>query len=127
MKRTFAGCASRRIKHAFRPAGVDVTRTLHVGTVVVAVGGVRTFQLPRGRLRPAPTPDSSAARRTLGPQLQGRASKTILKGVSVALRTLPNPPCVIADDSLAKPACAPSAAPTGWSSEVGTQIMVEAA
>jgi AAA ATPase domain len=36
-------------------------------------------------------------------------------------------PCVIADDSLAKPACAPSAAPTGWSSEVGMQIMVEAA
>jgi hypothetical protein len=36
----------------------------------------------------------------------------MLKGVSVALRTLPNPPCVIADDSLAKPACAPSAAPT---------------
>jgi hypothetical protein len=46
---------------------------------------------------------------------------------SVALRTLAKPPCVIADDSFAKPACAPNAAPTGWSSDVGIQIIVEAA
>jgi cation diffusion facilitator CzcD-associated flavoprotein CzcO len=46
-------------------------------------------------------------------QRQGRASSTILNGVSVALRTAPNPPCMIADESLAKPACAPNAAPTG--------------
>jgi hypothetical protein len=30
-------------------------------------------------------------------------------------------------DSLAKPACAPSAAPTGWSGEVGTQTIVDPA
>ena len=32
---------------------------------------------------------------------QRRASRIMLNGVSVAVRTLPNPPCVIADDSLA--------------------------
>ena len=36
-----------------------------------------------------------------GPQPQGRASRIMLNGVSVALRTLLNPPSVIADDSFA--------------------------
>jgi len=31
----------------------------------------------------------------------------------------------MADDSLAKPACAPNAVPTGWASEVGMQIIVD--
>jgi hypothetical protein len=57
----------------------------------------------------------------------GRASRIMLNGVSVALRTSANPPSRIADDRRENPACAPSAAPTGWSSEVGTQIIVEAA
>jgi len=56
------------------------------------------------------------------PVAHARASITMLTGVSVALRTLPNPPHRIASDSFAKPACAPKAAPTGWSSEVGTQM-----
>jgi hypothetical protein len=51
----------------------------------------------------------------------------MLKGVSVVLRTWVNPPSRIADERRANPACAPNAAPTGWSSEVGTQIIVEAA
>ena len=79
--------------------------------------GDRTFRAmqvsPDQRQRPAAQPPQLLARGTLRPQPQGRASKTMLNGVSVALRTLPNPPCVIADDSLAKPACAPNAAPTG--------------
>ena len=44
---------------------------------------------------------------------QGRASNTMLNGVSAALRTRSNPPSLMTDDSFAKPACAPSAAPTG--------------
>ena len=46
-------------------------------------------------------------------RFQGRASKTMLNGVSVAFRTLRNPPSVMAAESLATPACAPNAAPTG--------------
>ena len=57
----------------------------------------------------------------------GRASMTMLNGVSAALRTLRKPPCLMASETRANPACAPRAAPTGWSSEVGTQTMVEAA
>ncbi len=47
---------------------------------------------------------SRAAALTLGvvgPQPQGRASRIMLNGVSVALRTLLNPPSVIADESFA--------------------------
>jgi hypothetical protein len=47
------------------------------------------------------------------PFAQARASRIMLNGVSAALRTRVNPPSPITDDSLAKPACAPSAAPTG--------------
>lgn len=57
----------------------------------------------------------------------GRASMTMLNGVSAALRRLRKPPSLMVSETRAKPACAPRAAPTGWSSEVGTQIMVEAA
>jgi hypothetical protein len=59
--------------------------------------------------------------------VQGRASRIMLKGVSVARRTLRKPPPVITSRSFASPACAPSAAPTSCDSEVGTQIMVEPA
>ena len=76
-----------------------------------------------GRSRPdGITPD--AAERRLP---YGRASMTMLNGVSAALRTLRKPPCLMAPETRANPACAPRAAPTGWSSEVGTQTMVEAA
>jgi hypothetical protein len=44
---------------------------------------------------------------------QRRASRIMLNGVSVALRTCPSPPSRIIDDSFPKLACAPSAAPTG--------------
>jgi hypothetical protein len=69
-----------------------------------------------------------AETRTLALDLaQGLASRIMLKGVSVAFWTWPNPPSLISEDNLAKPACAPSAAPTGWSRDVGTQIIVEPA
>ena len=51
----------------------------------------------------------------------------MLNGVSVARRTEANPPAVMTSRSFASPACAPSAAPTSCDSEVGTQIIVEAA
>ena len=57
----------------------------------------------------------------------GRASKTMLNGVSVARRMLVNPPADITSRSLASPACAPRAVPTSCASDVGTQIMVEPA
>ena len=103
----------RSVRRSSQFGGPDVSIAMQVSP---------TSANARQRNRP-----NSWRRGALRPQPQGRASKTILNGVSVALRTLPKPPCVIADESLAKPACAPSAAPTGWSSEVGMQIMVEAA
>jgi hypothetical protein len=39
---------------------------------------------------------------------QARAARTMLNAVSLAFRTLPNPPSIMVDDNLAKPACAPS-------------------
>jgi hypothetical protein len=51
----------------------------------------------------------------------------MLNGVSVARRILVKPPAVMTSRSLASPACAPSAEPTSCDSEVGTQIIVEAA
>ena len=56
-----------------------------------------------------------------------RASSTILNGVSVARRTVLNPPDVIISRNFFSPAWAPSPAPTSWASEVGKQIMVEPA
>lgn len=49
---------------------------------------------------------------------QARVARTMLNGVSVAFRTLPNPPSIMVDDNLAKPACAPNAAPAGRSNDV---------
>ena len=57
----------------------------------------------------------------------GRASRTMLKGVSAARRTLEKPPFWMTSRSFVSPACAPRAAPTSCDSEVGTQIMVEPA
>src|SRR5882672_9076139 len=42
----------------------------------------------------------------------GRASRTMLNGVSVARRTRPKPPPAMTSRNLASPACPPSAAPT---------------
>ena len=60
-------------------------------------------------------------------QPYGRASKTMLNGVSVARRTRLKPPAVITSRSFASPACAPKAAPTSCASEVGTHTSVDAA
>jgi len=57
----------------------------------------------------------------------GRASRTMLKGVSAARRTRVNPPARITSRSFASPACGPRLAPTFCDREVGRQIMVEAA
>jgi len=57
---------------------------------------------------------------------QGRASKIILKGVSVARLTLLKPPAPMTSRNFASPACAPRAAPTSCASEVGTHTIVEA-
>jgi hypothetical protein len=63
------------------------------------------------------------------PQLAayGRASRTMLKGVSVARLTLENPPLWMTSLSFFSPACAPRAAPTSCDRDVGRQIMVEPA
>lgn len=55
-----------------------------------------------------------------------RPSSTMLKGPSVALRTLPNPAPVRTSVSFSWPACAPKAAPTSCAKDVGTQTMVDA-
>jgi hypothetical protein len=59
--------------------------------------------------------------------LQGLASRIMLSGVSMARRTLWNPPWAITSRNLASPACAPRAAPTSCDIDVGKQIMVEPA
>lgn len=58
---------------------------------------------------------------------QGRASRIMLKGVSVARRTVLNPAASTTSLSLASPAWAPNAAPTSCDNEVGTQIIVDPA
>ena len=57
----------------------------------------------------------------------GRASNTILNGVSAARRTDAKPPVLITSLSRASPACAPNANPTSCANDVGTQTMVDAA
>jgi len=105
------GVASVRISR-IRPCHRQVGR---FGRLIPRAIAVVCTASKSGRRREIAACPSAAWRRGLSGNLQpqGRASNTILKGVSVALRTLANPPCVIADDSLAKPACAPNAAPTG--------------
>ena len=71
-----------------------------------------------GLQRPPP------ARTPLG---QGRASNTMLNGVSTATRIRPKPPSRTTASSRAGPACAPSAAPTSCAMEAGVQTIVEAA
>jgi hypothetical protein len=58
---------------------------------------------------------------------QGRASKTMLNGVSATRRNRPNPASVTISRMRASPACAPSASPTGWESEHGVHSKVEKA
>ncbi len=55
-----------------------------------------------------------------------RASKTILNGVSAALRKCVNPPLRITFSNLAGPACAPSPRPTSCANEHGTHTVAEA-
>ncbi len=57
----------------------------------------------------------------------GLASRTILKGVSVARWKRVKPPLVTTSRNFASPAWAPNPRPTSWLREVGRQIMVEAA
>jgi hypothetical protein len=95
---------------------------------MVGLGGtaadLRPFEardLARGLVglqRPPP------ARAPLG---QGRASNTMLNGVSTATRIRPKPPSRTTASSRAGPACAPSAAPTSCAMEAGVQTIVEAA
>ena len=59
-------------------------------------------------------------------QAASRASITMLNGPVNARLTCLKPPARITSDNLASPACAPKPSPTSWSSEVGTQIMVDA-
>jgi len=77
--------------------------------------------LPNGRVscKPRSEPERLGA--------YGRASRTILNGVSAARRTLPNPPLRMTSLSFASPAWAPRPALTSCDNEVGRQIMVEAA
>ena len=56
----------------------------------------------------------------------GRASSTMLKGVSVARRKRRKPPAVTTSRSRASPACAPSASPTSCASDAGVQMSVDA-
>jgi hypothetical protein len=97
--------------------------TLHSATGNQSEAAGRIISRPPGsnaaRFTRAPCPPS--------PYRQGRASRIILNGVSVARRILVKPPAVMTSRSLASPACAPSADPTSCDSEVGTQIIVEAA
>ena len=55
----------------------------------------------------------------------GRASNTMLKGVSLTRRNRPNPALVTTSRIRASPACAPSASPTSWDSEAGVHSSVE--
>ena len=56
----------------------------------------------------------------------GRASKTILNGVSAALRIRVNPPSAMTDLSRVSPACAPRAKPTSCDFEAGVHRNVDA-
>ena len=51
----------------------------------------------------------------------------MLNGVVAARRTLAKPPLRTTSPSRFSPAWAPSAAPTSWPSDAGTQIAVEKA
>jgi len=64
--------------------------------------------------------------RMAGRRLYARASSTMLNGPSVARRMRLKPPSRMTSESFASPAWAPRPSPTSWSSEVGTQIIVEA-
>src|ERR1700728_758931 len=55
----------------------------------------------------------------------GRASKTMLNGVSAALRNRVKPAVVTTSLIRASPAWAPSASPTSWDSEAGVHSSVE--
>ena len=54
------------------------------------------------------------------------ASRMMLKGVSVALRSELNPPSVTTSRNRTSPACAPKAMPTSCASDAGVQIIFDA-
>ena len=58
-------------------------------------------------------------------QIQGRASYTMLNGVSAARRKRVKPPALTTSRIRASPACAPSASPTSCDSDAGVQRNVE--
>ena len=60
-------------------------------------------------------------------EFQGLASSTILNGVAAARRKRVKPPWRQTSARRFSPACAPSAAPTSWLSDAGTQTLVEKA
>src|SRR3954469_15816281 len=78
--------------------------------------------LERARRQPAAPPP---ARVGGGEGAHGRASRTMLNGVSAARRTRPKPPAAITSRRRASPAWAPSASPTSCESEEGVQRKVE--
>ena len=88
----------------------------------------------RSKRRPIPGLDGSRVRSLIRrrrvrdvvhERAHGRASRTRLKGVSVARRKRENPASVTTSRSRASPACAPSAGPTSCDSEAGMQSSVE--
>ena len=113
-------------------------------------GTARRWSQHRNSARPSTWWASAKPRRTSGPSRRGtsrggwwgwiralrrrprrarygRASSTMLNGVSAATRTRPKPPARATAASRAGPACAPSAAPTSCAMDAGVQIMVDAA
>src|SRR5262249_23233454 len=58
---------------------------------------------------------------TLGPSLEDHVEWPLRRPSNRV-----NPPSRMTSVSLASPACAPKPSPTSWSSDVGTQIIVEA-
>ena len=61
------------------------------------------------------------------PKCYGRASRTMLNGVSAARRTRVNPAACKIFERRPSPACAPSPNPTSCDREAGVQSIVEAA
>ncbi len=81
---------------------------------------------PRRRMYGLRVKPSTPRRGNHARRYAGRASKTRLNGVSVALRNFGKPASRATAEIRASPACAPSAIP--WkASEFGTQIIVDAA
>ena len=89
-------------------------------------------EIPEAEAAPAGEPARRGERTSLRSlaalaSIYGRASSTMLNGVSAARRTRQKPPSRITSVSRASPAWAPSASPTSWLSDAGVQSIVDAA